>query len=282
MEKNRKPEIMKGLLTLKRKTYITPHYISIVLEGTDLNNFNNAVVGDNNKILIAAKGTKEIVFPEPRGEGAAGVVGTARAATTNKSIMRTYTLRKLDLEKQEMTIEFVAHGTEGPASAWAIAAEPGDQLGVMMKRKEKSTFQQADWYLLTGDHTALPVISVMIEAMQGNAAGEVIIEVHGPEDVIPMSKPSNVNIIWLFNRNPGSSSHLPEVFRKIQIPAEKSKFVFAAAESKAVLEIQELLKNDHRLERNEWKAYSYWKYGQSEETSSGERKTIRNSISGNQ
>ncbi len=55
----------------------------------------------------------------------------------------------------------------------------------------------------------------------------------------------------------------------------------AAAESKAVIEIQELLKNDHRLERNEWKAYSYWKYGQSEETSSGERKTIRNSISGN-
>lgn len=260
-----KPELMKGLLRIKSKTYLSPHYISIVLEGEDLKNFKNAEIGDNNKLLIPAKGLKKVVFPMP---------GTPGSSAGAASIIRTYTLRNLDLEKQEMTIEFVAHGDDGPASSWAISAEIGDELGVMMKKKDKKIFQLADWYLLAGDHTALPVMSVLLESMQEAAIGEVLIEVYGPEDILALKHPAGVNVVWLFNKTPGLGSSLPEVFNWAKIPTEGSRFLFAAAESQAILEIQHLLRENPLLKRNEWKAYSYWKLGQSENESAGARTTV--------
>lgn len=267
-EKN-KSEIMKGILTVKSKTYLSPHYISIVLEGEDLKNFQAAEIGDNNKILVPPNGSKEVIFPE-KGATANGLTDHSTA------IMRTYTLRDLDLNKQEMTIEFVAHGDEGPASSWAISAEKGDPLGVLMKKKEKKIFQSADWYLLAGDHTALPVISVMIASMQEHANGEVFIEVQNSDDIIELKHPANVKLNWLYNPTPGTASQLPELIRKIEIPDHGTRFLFAATESQAIVEIQKVWRNHPTLKREEWKAYSYWKKGQSESQSSGERKTVSN------
>lgn len=259
--------MMRGLLTIKSKTFLSPHYISVVLEGEDLENFRNAEIGDNNKLLIPAKGSKNVIMPEKRADD-------RTKADENPQIMRTYTLRNLDLEKQEMTIEFVAHGDEGPASSWAISSEIGDQLGVMMKKKDKKIFQRADWYLLAGDHTALPVISVLLESMQDDATGEVLIEVHGPEDVIELKHPAAVNVVWLFNQTPGLHSSLPEVFRWAKIPDQGTRFLFAAAESQAIIEIQTVLRENLALKRSEWKAYSYWKLGQSENQSSEARRKV--------
>lgn len=260
-----KPELMRGILTIKSKTFLSPHYISVVLEGEDLKNFKNAEVGDNNKLLIPSRGTKTVIFPAP---------GAAASTQNEAGVMRTYTLRNLNLEKQEMTIEFVAHGEDGPASAWAISAEIGDQLGVMMKKKEKKIFQRADWYLFAGDHTALPVISVLLESMQDDAIGEVLIEVQGPEDVMELKHPAGVNVVWLFNPTPGLGSSLPEVFRWAKFPSHGTKFLFAAAESQAIIEIQQFLRAQPELSRNDWKAYSYWKLGQSENQSAEARRLV--------
>lgn len=41
---------------------------------------------------------------------------------------RTYTIRWVNLEAQELAIDFVVHGDEGLAGPWAAAAEPGDAL----------------------------------------------------------------------------------------------------------------------------------------------------------
>lgn len=262
-----KPEMMQGLLTIKSKTFLSPHYISVVLEGEDLKNFKDADIGDNNKLLIPAKGSKTVIIPEKKAPD-------SPKPDEKAAIMRTYTLRKLDLKNQEMTIDFVAHGDEGPASSWAISAKIGDQLGVIMKKKDKKILQPADWYLFAGDHTALPVISVLLESMQEDACGEVLIEVYGPEDVIELKHPAGVNVIWLFNQTPGLHSSLPEVFRWAKIPVQGTRFIFVAAESQAILEIQTVLRENPKLKRNEWKAYSYWKLGQSESQSSEERKIV--------
>lgn len=138
---NQKGNVMQGMLTIKSKKYLSPHYVRIVLEGEEISNFKNAQVGDNNKIA----------FPDSKLSG--------------KENLRTYTLRALDLEAQEMTIDFVVHGDDGIASLWATDSKIGDRLQVFMKEKNKQLFKQADWTLLMGDHTAIPVISVILEQL---------------------------------------------------------------------------------------------------------------------
>jgi len=117
-------------LTVKRKEYLTPHYIRVFLEGKGVQKLADRTVGINNKILIPPPGLKTVHFPQ-------------RDSRTKRwkplppevsPIIRTYTHRGIDLKKNEIWFDFVAHGDEGPASAWAMNAQQGDPLGVMMKR----------------------------------------------------------------------------------------------------------------------------------------------------
>lgn len=265
-ENNRteRPKIMQAVLTVKEKIYLTPHYIRIVLEGNDVSLFAAARVGDNNKIIIPQNNTPITLADLERGRGA------GKGESTHP-LIRTYTLRKLDLENKLMTIDFVGHGENGTASKWATYAEAGDTLGVLMKIKEKALFLPADWYLLAGDHTALPVISVILESLPNDAKGKAIVEVYSADDVLELKKPENVELIWKFNPQPGEISTLSKYFRSMSLSNVGSKFIFAAAESVVIDEIQQILRNTTGLAREQWQAYSYWKYGQSEGVLLGER-----------
>lgn len=258
-----KPSLMKGLLFVKKKAYLSPHYIRITLEGPDIYKFSKAKVGDNNKILIPASKVEEQVFEDALQVGLKG--------NNVPFTVRTYTLRRLDLDKGEMDVDFIMHGESGPASKWAIHANVGDSIGVLMKEKSKPVYQPADWYLLVGDHTAVPVISVILESISPHAKGIVILEVHGPEDILELQKPEDVQITWVFNPEPGKETSLPAHFNKVEIELASDKFIFVAAEHKAVSQIQHTLRNTASIDRKDWYAYAYWKYGEAEDASKAER-----------
>lgn len=255
-----RPQLMRAVLTVKKKTYLTPHYIRILLGGEDIAVFADARIGDNNKIMVPKDKNQPFVLPDPSNPG-----------DGNRGLMRTYTMRDLDLEKGLMTIDFVAHGDTGPASKWANSATEGDELMVFMKVKTKPLFIASDWYFLVGDHTALPVISVILEALPSDAKGKAIIEVFNEDDTLPLRKPENVELIWNFNSKPGQNSELANSFETEEFPSG-SKFIFAAAEYQTAGKIQEKLRNDPNLDRNQWQTFSYWKYGQAEDASADSRR----------
>lgn len=259
-----KPVMMRGVLTVKEKVFLSPHYIRIILEGNDLYKFKEANIGDNNKLIIPKEQNAEVVLPDLK-------QGKNRDENTS---VRTYTLRNLDLEKGEMAIDFVMHGETGPASKWAMHAEKGNQLGVLMKSKRKPLFQPADWFLLAGDHTAVPVISAILEKLPSKARGNVILEVYDAEDTLELQKPMGVTITWTFNKTPGENSTLVNFLKTIDLSKESSKFIFAAAEYHAIKEIQQLLRKEDNLARKDWYAFSYWKYGQAEDASASVRRGL--------
>ena len=51
-------------LTVKRKEYLSPHYIRVFLTGEKVPLFANTTIGVNNKILIPPKGSDQVHFPE--------------------------------------------------------------------------------------------------------------------------------------------------------------------------------------------------------------------------
>ena len=93
-------------------------------------------------------------------------------------------------------------------------AEEGDVLGVLMHDGKTELYVEADWYLLAGDATAIPVLSTILEDLPENAKGSGIIEVHGKEDEHNIDTRADIEFIWVYNNNPQKGSLLPEIVKQ--------------------------------------------------------------------
>ncbi|SIT03807.1 NADPH-dependent ferric siderophore reductase, contains FAD-binding and SIP domains [Chryseobacterium ureilyticum] len=253
-------------LTVSRKEYITPHYIRVFLTGKDIPLIANTTIGVNNKILIPPRGVSKIHFPEFDYDK---MLWKPQPEEIRPSI-RTYTHRGIDLENNEIWIDFVAHGDEGPASAWALEAKKGDLLGVLMKDGKTELYGKAENYLLVADATGIPVLAAILEDLPETAKGTCIIEVHSEEDQQDLQTLANIDFIWLHNEHPQLGSRIAEVVKQ-QILPETSRSGYVAAEFSSVKEIRNYLRKEKQWKQEELYAYSYWKSGVTEDKSAMER-----------
>ncbi len=253
-------------LTVSRKEYITPHYIRVFLTGNDVEQIANTTVGVHNKIFIPPRGINKVYFPKLNSGTKQWIVQSEELRPS----MRTYTHRGIDLDKKEIWIDFVAHGVEGVASEWAINAQIGSVLGVMMKGRKKELYPKAENYVLIGDATAIPVLGAILEDLSETAKGICIIEVHSKEDEQLLQTNANIQFIWLHNKNPQNESKLPEAVKKLFLP-EKNRYAYVAAEFSAVKKIRHYLRDEQNWQRQEFSAISYWKAGETEDVSARER-----------
>jgi len=257
-------------LRVTRKEYITPHFIRIYLTGDTISEFANTTVGVNNKILVPPQGINKIYFPKFDIENNKLI----HAPEDVRPFVRTYTHRGIDLSTSEIWIDFVAHGDEGPASVWAINAQKGSVLGVMMKSGKKELYTKATNYFLVGDATAIPVLSTILEDLRSHEKGVCIIEVHSKEDEQQFKTKADVQFIWLHNKNPQQKSDLAKVVKQQTFP-QTDRSAYIAAEFSSVKEIRNYLRKDIGWKREELYAFSYWKSGVAEDKSQAERREER-------
>lgn len=255
------PNFITAILVVKNKEYIRPHYIRITLTGEGVPLFGNTRIGANNKIFLPSINDQKVYFDQ------------------TKSVRRTFTHRGIDVEKKEMIIDFAAHGDTGPASAWAINAKPGDELGVAMKGSTAELYPKADWYLLVGDTTGIPVLAAILESLPIGSKGVAFIEVLNKEEEIPLTTVSDIQINWVHNDSPGEKSPLIAAVRDVVLPDKKQTtcFGYVAAEFTTVKELRNYLRTEKGWNKEELNAYAYWKYGKSESGSQLERQEEKKS-----
>ncbi|REC45309.1 siderophore-interacting protein [Chryseobacterium pennipullorum] len=243
IEDSGKTNKIRSVFTVKNKKYLTPHLIRVVFEidKSQSKLLANVRSGSNNKILI----------PSAEREG--------------NCLLRTYTNRKIDLENGELSIDFVAHGDEGPASWWALQAKEGDQLEIGMKESSRSLIPDADFYLLAGDATALPVISAIVEQFPSYVTAKVILEVPGKEDELVLCSAADISVQWLHNPHPQKGSELVTTVKSVAIPSDiQKKYIYIAAEYTSVRELRDYFRTILNWDPQGLYACSYWKAGQSE------------------
>lgn len=277
MNNSMNPTAQRSILTVKKKENLTPHYIRITFTGDDVPLFKDATIGKNNKIFFPPEGTKEVHFPRVDEAN-----GDAEEIPENlKPIRRTYTHRGIDLDKGEMYVDFIAHGDSGPASAWALRAKPGDPLGIAMKLGTGPLHPPADWFLFVCDATGIPVIASILEHLPANVKGEAYIEVLNEEEELPLATEADISIHWIHNPQPGEKQVLPEVVRKANIPdhSNTSVFGYVAAEFSSVKAIRYFLRKEVGWPQSALYAYSYWKFGKSEDGSVSDRQEEKKSFS---
>jgi NADPH-dependent ferric siderophore reductase len=123
-------------------------------------------------------------------------------------VTRTYTLRRADVQRQQLAIDFVVHGDEGIAAPWAVHAEPGDILTMSGAGGAYRPDPGSDWHLFAGDESALPAICSALEALPGDARGIAYLETCDPGEYIDARLPSGMEVVWLHRPQPGSQPRL--------------------------------------------------------------------------
>ncbi|MBB3604748.1 NADPH-dependent ferric siderophore reductase [Mycolicibacterium sp. BK556] len=189
--------------------------------------------------------------------------------------VRTYTVRRVDPQARQITVDFVVHGEHGVAGPWASSAKPGDTIYLMGPGGAYSPDPAADWHLFAGDEAGLPAISAALEALPPNAVGKVFIEVAGPEDEVELVAPESVAINWIYrggradlvgDDRAGDNAPLVEAVKTTPwLPGQAQVFIHGEAQA-----VMHNLRPYIRKERGvdaKWASISgYWRRGRTEES----------------
>lgn len=254
----RMPERMRHVLRfrvvqVKHSELISAGMLRLVFEGPELAGFQSPGFDDHVKLIFPDSDTGSIMCPQV---GPNGVIWP----DDSRPIMRDYTPRHYDADSGLLTIDFALHEA-GPATAWALAARPGDSLGVGGPKGSMIIPTDFDWHLLVGDETALPAIARRLHALPASAHAVVLAEVDRPEHVFDLPSEAQVTIHWVYRSEgtAGSFSGLPDALAQLEFPAGDC-FAWVACETLVARALRAAL-IERGLHPKRIKAAGYWRRG---------------------
>jgi NADPH-dependent ferric siderophore reductase len=251
---------------------IAPHMVRVVLGSNNFETFVPSAFTDSYvKLVFVADDIDVAGLPDPLTlDSFAGLPAEKRPQ------VRTLTVRRVDAEAGQITVDFVVHGEHGVAGPWALAAQPGQQIYLMGPGGAYTPDPAADWHLLAGDESALPAIAAALEALPPNAKGKAFIEVAGQEDEIPLNAPESVEVNWIYRGGradlvpedrAGDFSPLIEAVTNAEwLPGQVH--VFIHGEAQAVMHnLRRYIRKERDVEKKWASSISgYWRRGRTEET----------------
>jgi NADPH-dependent ferric siderophore reductase len=240
-----RPRKPRYAVTVKRVRRLTPHMLRVTFSGDELANFAWNGPAAHIKLFFS--------------ESAAQPAGSA--SDSARPVVRTYTPRRFDRATCELDVDFVVHG-EGPASAWAEQAAPGQPLAIAGPGRSYEVHESAQWYVLAGDDTAIPAISTILEALPRTMRVIALLEIvdAGEEHVLVPS--SDVEIRWL-PRGPDparAGAELERALRQLEFPGGSGR-IYVACEADAMRRIRRHLLTERGIPRADLVTRGYWKLG---------------------
>lgn len=254
-------------LTVIRREELSPQMVRIVAGGEGFAAYVNNTFVDR---------YVKIVFPQPGVDYAQPLdLWTIRETMPREQwpFTRTYTVRWVDTEAQELAIDFVIHGDEGLAGPWAAAAKPGDAFTFTGPGGAYNPAPDADWYLFAGDEAALPAIAAAIESLPAEAAGLAFIEVDSDADIQPLASPAGVKVTWLRRHGApaGAGDLLVSAVADTEWPTGRVD-VFAHGERGYMKRLRDVFFVQRGLERSQVSLSGYWAQGRVEDDFQAEKK----------
>ncbi|WP_407659710.1 siderophore-interacting protein [Kineococcus indalonis] len=245
-----------------RTERVTPETVRVVLGGEDLADLRAEHADSYVKVVLPAPGT---ALEEPLD------VAAVRASRPREEwpVVRTYTVRAVDAERGEVTIDFVHHGEEGVAGPWAAAARPGDVVHLMGPGGAYSPDPAAPWHLMVGDASALPAIAASLERVPAGARTVAVVQVHGPAEEQPLPCPGELRVHWQHSAAPDPGGLL-ELLRSLELPAG-APHAFVHGEADCVRAVRRWVRTDLGVPRELLSASGYWRRGRTEDGWRGEK-----------
>jgi len=229
-------------LTVESVTALTPKMRRIVFVSPELADFVTLSADDHVKVFVA----------DPNEAN-----GVAR---------RDYTPRAFDAARKALTLDFALHEA-GPATDWALAAQPGDTLDIGGPRGSTVVADDFDFYLLVGDATALPSIGRRVESLRPGVAVTTIVVVDGPQEEQVFATRADWRPVWVH----GSGAPTVDAARLVAAVAQWTApdgdgYVWIGAEAQVARALKAHMLDERGHPKAWLKAAGYWVRGKAGES----------------
>ncbi|KJK41776.1 sialic acid transporter [Streptomyces variegatus] len=265
-------------LQVVRTRRLGPSLVRVTFGGPDLHAFRSDGRDQSLSLFLPHPGQPEPVVPLELGDG--WWQGWRELPDDVRAVMRSYTLRGLRRDPDEIDIDFALHGIEpgaavqaGPASRWAARAAAGDRvllLGPAVADNRAIRFrppEDTDLVVVWGDETAVPAASAIVEALPAGTRARVWLEVPHAGDIQELVTGADLEITWLVRKErsgEGSPTAL-DALRAARLPSAERPYVWIAGESGCVKELRRHFVRERGIDRRSVTFVGYWRRGVSEE-----------------
>ncbi|MEU2335506.1 siderophore-interacting protein [Streptomyces sp. NPDC006654] len=258
-------------LRVARTRRLGPSLVRVTFSGADLAHFHSHGRDQSLSLFLPAQGRTEPAVPVELGDG--WWQGWRELPDDVRAVMRSYTLRALRRDPDEIDVDFVLHGVEpgaavaaGPASRWASRAAAGDPvilLGPAVADNRAIRFrppEDTDLLLISGDATAVPAATAVLESLPAGARVRAWLEVPEAGDIQDVATAADAEITWLT----GGRSAV-EAVRAARLPSSAHPYAWIAGESGRVKELRRHLVGERGIDRRRVTFVGYWRRGLTEE-----------------
>ena len=250
-------------LQVVRTRRLGPSMVRVTFGGEDLAYFFSDGCDQSLSLFLPHPHQTEPQVPLELGDG--WWQGWRELPDDVRAVMRSYTLRALRRNPDEIDIDFVLHTPAGPASEWASRAAAGDRvllLGPAIADNRAIRFrppQDTDLVVVWGDETAVPAVSAILEALPAGTRARVWLEVQDAADIQDLVTEADAEITWLV-REDGL-----DAIRAAQLPPAGLPYVWIAGESGRVKALRRHFVGERGIDRRRVTFVGYWRQGMSEE-----------------
>ena len=223
----------------------------LTLTGHELEGFDIGLPASSARVLVP-RSPGEVVLPVWNGNEFLYDDGTRPA-------IRTVTPLRFDATTRELDVEVVLHG-HGPLSAWAGAARPGDRAAVAGTGRGYDIDPTVAAFVIAGDESALPAITLLLDALPAAADVRVILELTADDGRVDLPARHGTTVQWCplaAGARPGDAL----VAAVMAAAIDPDVHVWAAGEAAAVHRIRRHLFEERGLPRAHAVIRGYWKYG---------------------
>lgn len=233
--------------------WLTPLLVRLVLTGGDLDSF---------EMPEATDAYINLAIPPPDAPYGPVFDPVAVKDTHPKETWparRRYTVRSWDPAEQQLTVDFVVHGAEGPAGSWAASAQPGTPLVFTGPSGGYRPEPDAAWHLLVGDESAVPAIAASLDALPAGSRAVVRLVCDGTEHEVPLPSAAEVDLRWLHRTGePGDALLLLGAVRSASFPDGRPD-AFVHGEADEIRSLRRHLLVDRGLTRQHMSCSPYWR-----------------------